>query len=559
MPGHIHLPLASSRTAPGDIHPKTIAHQTDNTHPIVPTGTNLYIIIVYGILQNTLSGMKTLVKYEKFLYLILLIGTIIYFPIFFNGFVWDDLVFIINNPQVHQLNISSLFGSSLFNSGPFYRPIPAVYFAILYSLAGSHAFLYHFVQLALHLADSILLFLFFCAFFSDGLAFFLALIFLVHPINVESVAYIASTTSELYFLPGIIALLLASKQLVSHKRFLWINGLLLLATFAKETGFLFFFLILAYRYLFKLGELKKFLLSGGAIVAIYAFFRIVIGKVNNNPINTIPIVNLPLTGRIANIPAIITYYLKIFIFPLNLAIWQQWTVTNLNFQNFYGQLIICLLLLAGLIILIRYVKNKMNEPIAVLKTQKKHQKQNSNILITNSVLKQLIFFSFWYGIGMVLILQIVPLDMTVSDSWFYFPLVGLLGILGVVLQITSPAIKKHHKVFLYTAIVIISLFSIRTFIRTLNYKNNLILYAHDLYSPDDNNNVILLDNYVKALTDAGKIDEAIPYAEKAVTLKQSPAALKAATDNLNMLNMLAPGKINPTLFPANSRWNIPAP
>jgi len=85
--------------------------------------------------------MNTLQKYEKKFYLIFLIGIIIYFPIFFNGFVWDDLYFIINNPQVHQINIPELFGPSMFNSGPFYRPIPAVYFAIIYSLAGTHAFL----------------------------------------------------------------------------------------------------------------------------------------------------------------------------------------------------------------------------------------------------------------------------------------------------------------------------------------------------------------------------------------------------------------------------------
>src|SRR6185437_7948862 len=115
--------------------------------------------------------MKTLQKYEKYFYLIVLIGGIIYLPIFFNGFVWDDFYFIINNPQVHQLNLFALFGHNDFNSGPFYRPLPAVYFAFIYTLAGNHAFLYHFLQLILHIVGTSLLFIFLCTFFSEYLAF----------------------------------------------------------------------------------------------------------------------------------------------------------------------------------------------------------------------------------------------------------------------------------------------------------------------------------------------------------------------------------------------------
>src|SRR5476651_621777 len=115
--------------------------------------------------------MKTLLKYEKYLYRILLVGAVIYFPIFFNGFVWDDIDYIINNPQVHQLNIPVLLGPGVFNSGPFYRPIPAIYFAVVYSLFTQQPFFYHFLQLALHLVDTFLLLSFLGLFFSEGIAY----------------------------------------------------------------------------------------------------------------------------------------------------------------------------------------------------------------------------------------------------------------------------------------------------------------------------------------------------------------------------------------------------
>jgi tetratricopeptide (TPR) repeat protein len=459
--------------------------------------------------------MNTLQKYEKYLYIIVAIGVIIYLPIFFNGFVWDDYPFILNNPQVHQLNLLSLFGPSEFNGGPFYRPIPALYFAIVYSLSGNHAFLYHLLQLSLHLADTFLLFIFLAMFFTDGIAFFLAIIFLVHPINVESVAYIGSTQSELYFLPGIIALLLATKRTLSKANVLWIVGLLFLATITKETGFLFLLLVLAYRYIFKLGKLKVLLFSGAAIVAIYAICRVFVGGVKFDQATYIPIVTLPLASRLANIPAIIIYYLQTFIFPLNLATWQQWTNTNLTFQNFILPLITCLFLFALVCYFAFRLTKKTTQPMPVAHKDNKH---NNPQLKTDKMLQQLIFFSFWYVIGMGLIMQIVPLDMTVADRWFYFPIVGLLGILGVMLQLLVPSIKQHHKLYLYGAIVLICILSLRTFLRTLDFRNNMTLYAHDLQTPADKNNLMVIDDYIGELRTAGRNDEALQYAEKGATL-----------------------------------------
>src|SRR5437762_634749 len=77
---------------------------------------------------------------------ILIVGLVIYFPIFFNGFVWDDNIFILNNPEVHAFSFMTFLGKSIFNSAYAYRPITYVYFAFMYSLFGEHAFFYHLAQ-----------------------------------------------------------------------------------------------------------------------------------------------------------------------------------------------------------------------------------------------------------------------------------------------------------------------------------------------------------------------------------------------------------------------------
>jgi hypothetical protein len=273
--------------------------------------------------------MDVLRKYKKELYIFLLVGFIAYLPILFNGFVWDDLDYFINNPQMQQLNFPVLLGPNIFNSGAFYRPIPAIYFATLYTLFRESAFFYHVIQLLLHMVNTTLLFVFFCLFFRRGIAFFLALVFLIHPINVESVAFIGSTTSELFLLFGLSAFFLAKEHELSRERLVLVSLLLLLSALTKETGALFLFVIIAYRFFFKMHKVKELALAGLSVAAVYLLLRILLGGVTYKAASDIvPIATLSLSERLVHIPAIIAYYLQTFVFPLKLAIWQQWVISN---------------------------------------------------------------------------------------------------------------------------------------------------------------------------------------------------------------------------------------
>ena len=94
----------------------------------------------------------------KAIHFILFIGIIVYINLLFNGFVWDDKVYILNNLDVRTLNIFYLFGPNSWNNGLFYRPLTAVYYSILYTFFNNTAFFYHFFQVAFHITNSILLF-----------------------------------------------------------------------------------------------------------------------------------------------------------------------------------------------------------------------------------------------------------------------------------------------------------------------------------------------------------------------------------------------------------------
>lgn len=447
----------------------------------------------FSFLKNFFSPLTN----AKAICIITCIGVVVFFNSLFNGFVWDDWAFIINNPQIHHFNISILFGPNLFNGGPFYRPIPATYFATLYLLFGQQAFFYHLFQVGMHTACSCLLFIFFTKFFRSKIALFLSLLFLIHPINVESVAYIGATQSELYFLPGIIAMILAYRQIITTRRFFIISGLLFLSAFAKETGFIFILLVILMRYIYfrQFKRTGRFIGMGLVISIIYILARVFIGGVTFTiDQKDIPISFIPLSERLLQVPSIFLYYIKTFLYPVNLSIWQIWVAKKITITHFIFPLIldisiVCLLILTGVIL---YVKHK-----------------------NNHVFNDFIFFSVWFFLGMAILLQIIPLDMTVADRWFYFPIVGMLGILGTCVQ--SFFIKYiTKKIIIFCAMIILVIFSIRTIVRSSNYYDEVTLFNHDR-NVQDNFEIEYDLGHAYALK--GDIPSASKYFEESVRIE----------------------------------------
>lgn len=431
----------------------------------------------------------------KAIHWIIVIGLVVYANMLFNGFVWDDNIYILFNTEVHSINLIKILGHSVFNSSGYYRTITAFYFSILYTLFGESTFFYHLIQLLLHITNSILLFLFLKKFVKSNISFFLSILFLIHPIQVESVSYISGSDSPLFFLFGIIALLLSLKEEISTKRMLFVNSLLLLSVLTKETGILFLFIILIYRILFCKKQIRHYMIYGIAVVIIYLFMRIYVGDVTLYKLSLIPIARLTLSQRAINIPAIIFYYLKTFFYPVQLNIQQYWIVNKINSTSFGIPLFIDVLffIFVGLIGRSLYKKKKS--------------------------FKIFLFFLSWFIIGMFLYLQIFPLDMTVSDRWFYFPIVGLLGIIGISIQSIKGSSKRIKQLGYGLALLIFILLAVRTMERNLNWSNNLGLYLHDSKIQDNfdiENGIaqayVFENDYPDALIHYKKSVQMYPYA-----------------------------------------------
>jgi tetratricopeptide (TPR) repeat protein len=427
----------------------------------------------------------------KAIHWIIVIGIIVYANMLFNGFVWDDISYILLNPDVHTLNILYLFGSNHFNTIGQYRPIPAVYFSVLYSLFSDNTFFYHLIQLVLHITNVILLYILFKYFFNKKISYFLSLVFFVHPMQVESVSYISQTPSILFFSFGIVALLLYKKREGNIKTSIIIFTLLLLSVLTKESGILFAAQLYLWQILYKKRIIMSEYVYGICMGFIYLFFRLVIGGITSYKSVVVPIDTLSLSQRILNIPAIIFYYLKTFFYPQQLVVDQVWIVKSTDFSSFYLPFI-CISIFFVLLLI-----------FGIYLAKKKH-----------SLFKAYLYFLVWFVLGLFPYLQILPLDMTVADRWFYYPMVGLLGIIGVLLQLFTVKNEIYKKTIIVIGVIILVLLSTRTIIRNMNWGNAYTLFTHDSRVLDNYN---IEANLSSEYRTEGNYYEAIYHMQKSVT------------------------------------------
>ncbi|MEO8275446.1 MAG: tetratricopeptide repeat protein [Thermoanaerobaculia bacterium] len=180
--------------------------------------------------------------------LVPLAAAIVYWNSLGNGFVWDDRFLIVDNPRVQSLSHlpellthDYVFVAETDLAYGYFRPVSSLSLALDYSLWGARPWGFHLTNLLLHAAASLL---------ACGLALGLGarraiawatgLLFALHPIHTENVAWIAGRTDILAFLfgGGAFGLYLMSDEATSsaRRRGLFVSSLIsfALALLAKE-------------------------------------------------------------------------------------------------------------------------------------------------------------------------------------------------------------------------------------------------------------------------------------------------------------------------------------
>ena len=119
---------------------------------------------------------------------------------------WDDNVYVSNNHDITDLSfhgLKHLFSGFYVNC---YLPLTMLTYALEYKFFGLNPAVYHIDNILLHLLNTILVFFFVKSLFSSlstpysmlPTAFFCTLLFAVHPMHVESVAWVSERKDLLY-------------------------------------------------------------------------------------------------------------------------------------------------------------------------------------------------------------------------------------------------------------------------------------------------------------------------------------------------------------------------
>ena len=159
---------------------------------------------------------------KQYLWLLglLALTSVVYAPALDNQFTnWDDQYYVSQNAWLRNLsaeNLEHIFTDQLMGN---YHPITVLSFAFDYQMGGEKPFIYHFTNLLFHLLNTILVFFFFYLLSKRNFwtAFITALLFALHPMHVESVAWVSERKDVLYTFFFFISLI-AYYQYVSTKK-----------------------------------------------------------------------------------------------------------------------------------------------------------------------------------------------------------------------------------------------------------------------------------------------------------------------------------------------------
>ena len=153
---------------------------------------------------------------------LLVLTFIVFYNSLHNYFITnlDDSLYIAaadNLKHLTSADISTMFGTYI---AGIYHPLTVLSLAIDFSFHGQNAFPYHLVNLLFHLANVALVFWFIYLLLKRvEAAFIVALFFAIHPMHVESVAWISERKDVLYtffFLASLVAYLLYIKDIKKY-------------------------------------------------------------------------------------------------------------------------------------------------------------------------------------------------------------------------------------------------------------------------------------------------------------------------------------------------------
>ena len=169
---------------------------------------------------------------------IILATLAVYLPAFQNSFVnLDDYAYITSVAPLSWANVRRIF-TGYFEG---YHPLSMLSLGLTYHFCGVNPWPYHCTNVLLHLANTVLVFVFVSRLATDSarprtVALVAALLFGIHPVHVEAVAWVTSRKDVLYSFLYLLSLVLYLRYLRTLRPGSYVGALLLTLLAALSKG-----------------------------------------------------------------------------------------------------------------------------------------------------------------------------------------------------------------------------------------------------------------------------------------------------------------------------------
>jgi tetratricopeptide (TPR) repeat protein len=380
--------------------------------------------------------------------LILILTFAAYISALNAGFVnWDDEDYIINNLLVRDIsNLQALITTPVQGN---YHPLTMISLAINYSISGLEAWSYHLFNLLFHLINCVLVFRLARQLSKQNfiIAFTTAILFAVHPMHVESVAWISERKDVLYTLFFLAGLISYTKFIdTSSKKQFWLTLLfLVLSLLSKPAAIVFPLVLFCIDLLRKRPFTIKLILEKIPFV-VPAFVIGIMTYLAQVDVGSTGTAIFPLGSRILfGFYGIMMYLLKLFI-PFNLSPFYPKPPSN---ESIPFEYLVSPAIFIALVILF-YFSLRKNRVIA--------------------------FGISFYLANLVLVLQVLTVGSAViAERYTYVPYIGIFFALG---WLIDHYFKSGQRKAFYIIIPVSILFSVLTYRQASIWHNGASLWDH---------------------------------------------------------------------------------
>lgn len=428
---------------------------------------------------------------------------------------WDDDIHVTQNPSIQKFSFSNLYQQFLPTTKYMYHPVTMISYMVDWNLAGGKPWMFHFTNILIHSANVLLLYMLLQRLqLSAGIRAFIALLFAVHPLQIEAVSWISGRKDLLYVFFYLTSLIMFQFYRERDDKKLLVISLICftLSLLSKPAAVTLPVVVVLLEY-FRVGSFSKEIISKTILFFVIATLYLLLFVQTQQSDLIPPIEYYSAIQRGVMVVYSFSFYLWKFLFPFSLsACYAYPDVNGLPIEYF----LIPLFSITLIFVVFYYSVDRKKTLLGLL----------------------------LYALTIVPVLQIIPFHNAslVADRYAYLPMIGLGICVGYATRLKKNS-EAYDSITLITGKLIVLFLSIIMIAISLNrvfvWENSIVLFTDVIeknpslaiaYGNRANAKLLKGDN-AGAIVDCNKVLELNPFDGKAYYNKGNAYSQMAKYDS----------------------------